>query len=120
MRVWNARYYRWALTLISAACTLVSHAAAEESPAALRELGKKIFLDASLSASGRMSCATCHSPTHAYGPPDGKAVQSGGLVRVRRTRQPGRDLVGIAIGHLCGTQQRRGGLLVQCVEARVP
>jgi len=41
-------------------------------------LGKKIFLDASLSASGRMSCASCHSPEHAYGPPNGLAVQRGG------------------------------------------
>ena len=41
-------------------------------------LGKKIFLDASLSASGRMSCASCHSPEHAYGPQNGLAVQRGG------------------------------------------
>jgi cytochrome c peroxidase len=47
-----------------------------ESPQAL--VGKKIFFDTSLSASGRMSCATCHSPTHAYGPPNGLAVQLGG------------------------------------------
>jgi len=42
-------------------------------------LGKKIFFDASLSASGRMSCASCHSPEHAYGPPNGLAVQPGGV-----------------------------------------
>ena len=41
-------------------------------------LGKKIFFDPSLSASGRISCATCHSPSHAYGPPNGLAVQLGG------------------------------------------
>jgi cytochrome c peroxidase len=41
-------------------------------------LGKEIFFDASLSASGRMSCASCHSPEHAYGPPNGLAVQRGG------------------------------------------
>jgi cytochrome c peroxidase len=41
-------------------------------------LGKKIFFDPSLSASGRMSCASCHSPEHAYGPPNGLAVQQGG------------------------------------------
>ncbi|OXH88498.1 cytochrome-c peroxidase, partial [Burkholderia multivorans] len=34
-------------------------------------LGKLMFFDPSLSASGRMSCATCHSPAHAYGPPNG-------------------------------------------------
>jgi cytochrome c peroxidase len=42
-------------------------------------LGKKIFFDASLSRSGRMSCATCHNPSYAYGPPNGLAVQLGGL-----------------------------------------
>jgi cytochrome c peroxidase len=41
-------------------------------------LGEKIFFDPSLSASGRMSCASCHSPDHAYGPPNGLAVQQGG------------------------------------------
>ncbi len=41
-------------------------------------LGKKIFFDPSLSASGRMSCATCHSAAHAYGPSNGLAVQLGG------------------------------------------
>jgi cytochrome c peroxidase len=41
-------------------------------------LGRKIFFDPSLSASGRMSCATCHSPAHAYGPSNGLAVQLGG------------------------------------------
>ena len=42
-------------------------------------VGKRIFFDASLSASGRMSCASCHSPQHAYGPPNGLAVQRGGV-----------------------------------------
>ncbi|TDV06977.1 cytochrome-c peroxidase [Paraburkholderia caballeronis] len=41
-------------------------------------LGKQIFFDPSLSASGKMSCASCHSPDHAYGPPNGLAVQLGG------------------------------------------
>jgi cytochrome c peroxidase len=52
-----------------------------EPPAALSiaaSLGKQIFFDSSLSASGAMSCATCHSPDHAYGPPNGLAVQLGG------------------------------------------
>ena len=57
---------------------LAPSASAEESPDALALLGKKIFNDASLSASGRMSCATCHDPAHAYGPPDGRAVREGG------------------------------------------
>jgi len=53
---------------------------AQEEPdsAALVALGKRIFFDASLSASGRVSCASCHDPAHAYGPPNGLAVQLGG------------------------------------------
>lgn len=46
------------------------------SPAAA--LGKKIFFDRSLSASGKMACSTCHDPRYAYGPPNGLAVQYGG------------------------------------------
>jgi cytochrome c peroxidase len=44
----------------------------------LAALGGTIFFDASLSASGRLSCASCHSAEHAYGPPNGLAVQLGG------------------------------------------
>jgi cytochrome c peroxidase len=51
---------------------------AADSRSDIRALGRKIFFDTSLSASGRMSCATCHSPAHAYGPPNGLAVQMGG------------------------------------------
>jgi len=45
---------------------------------AVAELGRQIFFDKSLSASGEQSCATCHSPSHAYGPPNGASVQPGG------------------------------------------
>ncbi len=45
---------------------------------AVAMLGKQIFFDTSLSASGKQSCATCHSPAHAYGPPNDLAVQLGG------------------------------------------
>jgi cytochrome c peroxidase len=45
---------------------------------AMAAVGKRIFFDTSLSASGQMSCATCHDPDHAYGPPNGLAVQMGG------------------------------------------
>ena len=46
--------------------------------AALTDLGRLLFSDTSLSASGRLSCASCHDPAHAYGPPNGQAVQRGG------------------------------------------
>jgi cytochrome c peroxidase len=41
-------------------------------------LGEKIYNDVSLSASGRQSCATCHSPDNAHGPTNDFAVQLGG------------------------------------------
>ncbi|RDV00511.1 cytochrome-c peroxidase [Trinickia dinghuensis] len=45
---------------------------------AMAELGKQIFFDQNLSASGKLSCASCHSPAHAYGPPNALPVQFGG------------------------------------------
>lgn len=44
----------------------------------LAALGRRLFFDPSLSASGRMACATCHDPQHAFGPPNALAVQFGG------------------------------------------
>ena len=45
---------------------------------AVARLGRTLFSDPRLSASGRMSCASCHSPAHAYGPPGAAAVMLGG------------------------------------------
>ena len=44
----------------------------------LTALGRRMFGDPSLSASGQMSCASCHSPPHAFGPPNSLSVQLGG------------------------------------------
>ncbi|MEX3548376.1 MAG: cytochrome c peroxidase [Burkholderia sp.] len=41
-------------------------------------LGKSLFNDPMLSASGKLSCASCHSASHAYGPPNDLDVQLGG------------------------------------------
>ena len=41
-------------------------------------LGRSLFSDKALSASGRVSCASCHDPAHAYGPPNRLPVQRGG------------------------------------------
>jgi cytochrome c peroxidase len=52
------------------------------SPAA--ELGRRIFFDPTLSASGRLSCASCHDPAHAYAAPDSAdVVMRGGTDGVR-------------------------------------
>ncbi|MBN3825572.1 cytochrome-c peroxidase [Burkholderia sp. Ac-20384] len=41
-------------------------------------LGKQLFFDPTLSGSGKLACASCHSPDHAFGPPNALAVQFGG------------------------------------------
>ena len=47
-------------------------------PAEMTELGRQLFFDRSLSASGQMACATCHDPRFAYGPPNDRPTQLGG------------------------------------------
>ncbi len=47
-------------------------------PAEMTELGRQLFFDRSLSASGQMSCATCHDPAFAYGPSNDRPTQLGG------------------------------------------
>src|ERR1700761_5365131 len=44
----------------------------------MAKLGKDIFFDATLSSSGKIACASCHSPDHAYGPPNDGPVMLGG------------------------------------------
>ena len=66
-------------TLIACALSAGSAAmAAEPSAAVLAALGRKMFFDPSLSASGKLACANCHNPQYAYGPPPGKALAMGG------------------------------------------
>ena len=45
---------------------------------AMARLGRDIFFDTSLSSSGKLACASCHSPDHAYGPPTDAPVMLGG------------------------------------------
>jgi cytochrome c peroxidase len=45
---------------------------------AMAQLGRKLFNDPKLSGSGRVSCATCHNPAHAYGPPGAGSVMMTG------------------------------------------
>ncbi|HET6238094.1 MAG TPA: cytochrome c peroxidase [Acetobacteraceae bacterium] len=51
---------------------------------AMAQLGRQVFFDASLSSSGRLSCASCHSPEHAYGPPGDDPVMTGGAILSRQ------------------------------------
>jgi cytochrome c peroxidase len=51
-------------------------AAAPLTPAA--QVGKQMFFDKSLSASGQLACASCHDPEHAHAAPNKLSVQLGG------------------------------------------
>ena len=63
----------------------MSRAAVRRQAALLAALGRALFFDARLSASGRQACASCHDPGHAFGPANARAVQLGG----GDLRQPG-------------------------------
>jgi cytochrome c peroxidase len=52
----------------------VAYARAE----AVAALGRTLFFDPALSASGRMACATCHDPAHGFAAPNALSVQLGG------------------------------------------
>jgi cytochrome c peroxidase len=56
---------------------------------ALMQLGQDLFFEKALSSSGKMSCASCHDPDHAYTPANDLAVQMGG----KRLDQPGNRAV---------------------------
>jgi cytochrome c peroxidase len=63
----------------------MSREAAYRQARLLTELGRKLFTDKNLSASGKLACSSCHSPAHAYGPPNALDVQTGGV----DMKQPG-------------------------------
>ncbi len=65
-----------AAALIAAACGGGGEAGGSVSAQAA--LGERIFHDASLSASGRQSCASCHDEARAHGAPNHLAAQPGG------------------------------------------
>ncbi len=44
----------------------------------MTELGRALFFDPALSASGKLACSTCHDPRFAYGPADDRATALGG------------------------------------------
>ena len=71
-----------AITFIVFASSAIAEPSTETPPSAattaLRMLGRQLFFDPALSASGSLACATCHDPRYAYGPPPGKAIAVGG------------------------------------------
>lgn len=55
----------------------------EAALSAMAQLGRRVFFDRTLSSSGRLSCASCHSPAHAYAAPNDAAVMAGGASLAR-------------------------------------
>ena len=56
----------------------LSRAEAFAQAKALSALGSRLFRDASLSASGKLACASCHDPANAFGPDSAQPVALGG------------------------------------------
>jgi cytochrome c peroxidase len=51
---------------------------------AMAQLGRLLFFDPGLSSSGRLACASCHSPQRAYGPPGAAPAMAGGPLLSRQ------------------------------------
>lgn len=60
------------------AATGSASARADSSLSLAAQVGERMFVDASLSGSGRLACASCHDPQHAHAPSNDLAVQPGG------------------------------------------
>ncbi|MBV1775285.1 diacylglycerol kinase [Burkholderiaceae bacterium DAT-1] len=67
------------LTLSGLLFPITELRAADPPPSAKAQLGQLIFNDPALSASGRQSCASCHSPADAFSQPGSRAAPLGGL-----------------------------------------
>jgi cytochrome c peroxidase len=78
MRLLTAVVFGLALSALPANPSALAQPSASASPDEMAALGRKLFFDPSLSASGKLACATCHSPRFAYGPPPGRAIALGG------------------------------------------
>jgi cytochrome c peroxidase len=71
---WSSAALAWTPDKNSLAYRLASH----DPLSAAAVVGQAMFFDKSLSDSGKLSCASCHDPDHAYAPANGLAVQPGG------------------------------------------
>lgn len=73
----------WPQTLVHAGSGSVhpgplSRADAFARAQSLTALGRKMFFDPALSASGKQACSSCHDPHHAFGPASATPVEMGG------------------------------------------
>ena len=67
-----------AVTAVSATAFYGTRFERQPSVSTLTELGRMLFADTALSASGALACATCHVPGNAYSPANARPVQRGG------------------------------------------
>ncbi|MDB5967776.1 MAG: c-type cytochrome [Hydrocarboniphaga sp.] len=82
---WLAACLLAASAFLLSACGGGSDLPAATAPQALSAtaaLGKKIFFDTSLSASGALACGSCHVPSRAHSGDDGLAVPLGGVDQI--------------------------------------
>ena len=98
---WLSCRFPW---LVAAAALLVACGGAGSGPALSPEaaIGQRAFNDPSLSASGRLSCASCHAAEAGHGAPNSLAVQFGGMgldVQGQRASQSLRYLAANAAFH---------------------
>lgn len=99
-----------AFGLLFTGCSKPASGPAALSPEA--SLGEKAFNDPGLSASGRMSCTSCHAPAFGQAAPNALAVQLGGPELDRpglRTSQPLRYLASNTAFHFDSDGKARGG-----------
>jgi cytochrome c peroxidase len=76
---WTWPSARWPVTGLLGVLLVMGVAQATPQPLSpLQQLGKSMFHDPSLSASGKEACSTCHDPKYAYGPPPGRIIALGG------------------------------------------
>ncbi len=74
MRIAKLRWSWWALAILCGVADV--SVSADLSPQA--RLGRRLFFDPSLSASGALSCASCHDPNNAYAAPASTPVVMNG------------------------------------------
>ncbi len=97
----------------------VSLAAGKPEPEAKRKLGERLFFDPALSASGRISCASCHQPQHAFA--DTLPITPGHEGRKGRRNAPALIGVGLATslfwdGRAASLEQQAAGPIADPAE----